>query len=107
MTLFQVEELTAYWAEHPPVHLLVAAYLGISKEQHQRKPPAWITQGSSADSDLTAVLAQLGVGFGPADIHTGLAPVVLDFTELQRRAESPSEQQNSLSAVRRTAWRIY
>jgi hypothetical protein len=29
MTLFDVEELTLYWADHPPTHLMVAAYLGI------------------------------------------------------------------------------
>ena len=28
MTLPQVDELFGYWAKHPPVHLLVAAYLG-------------------------------------------------------------------------------
>jgi hypothetical protein len=37
MTLPQVEELLAYWHEHPPVHFLVAAYLGY-------EPPKTIEQ---------------------------------------------------------------
>jgi hypothetical protein len=28
MTLPQVEELCAYWRLHPPVHVLVAAFIG-------------------------------------------------------------------------------
>ena len=27
MTLLEVEELTHYWSEHPPVHLLLAAFM--------------------------------------------------------------------------------
>jgi hypothetical protein len=33
MTLLDFEELTSYWAEHPPVHILVAAYLGIGSKK--------------------------------------------------------------------------
>jgi len=40
MTLFQVEELTSYWARHPPLHLLVAAYLGFGKDRRPQMPPA-------------------------------------------------------------------
>ncbi len=29
LTLPQVDELTAYWAENPPVHILVKAYMGV------------------------------------------------------------------------------
>lgn len=29
LTLPEVEELLTYWADHPPTHILVAAYLGI------------------------------------------------------------------------------
>ena len=32
MTLFDFEELTKYWAEHPPLHIMVAAYLGAGKQ---------------------------------------------------------------------------
>ena len=31
LTLWQVHELFAYWNEHPPVHVLLAAYLGSRK----------------------------------------------------------------------------
>jgi hypothetical protein len=41
------EMLTAYWADHPPVHLMVAGYLGV-------KP-----RGRKNDDDA-AVLAMLG-----------------------------------------------
>jgi hypothetical protein len=33
MTLLEVEELTRYWIDHPPPHLLIAAYLGIGRER--------------------------------------------------------------------------
>ena len=29
LTLWQVHELFEYWNEHPPVHVLVGAYLGV------------------------------------------------------------------------------
>jgi hypothetical protein len=90
MTLLEVEELTAYWAEHPPLHLLVAAYLGVANEKRPRKPPAPSGEtpfqlGNKAVTDIASLLAELGPGFGAGDIHAGLAPAVLDFTELKRR----------------------
>lgn len=33
MTLPQVNELLAYWRTHPPVHLLLAAALGINDKR--------------------------------------------------------------------------
>ena len=32
MTLTQVEELAGYWHKHPPVHLLVAGFVGYRAE---------------------------------------------------------------------------
>jgi hypothetical protein len=32
MTLLDVAELGEYWAEHPPVHLLVAAFIGFKAD---------------------------------------------------------------------------
>jgi hypothetical protein len=84
MTLFDFEELTAYWVEHPPVHILVGAYLGVGK--HQRKRAAATV--SNPGSDIQALLAELGPGFGAGDVHVGLPGVVLDFAELRRRARS-------------------
>ncbi len=90
MTLLDVEELTAYWAEHPPLHMLVAAYLGLGKEKRPREPSApsgeaSIGFGQKTGSDITSLLAELGPGFGSGDVHAGLAPAVLDFTELRRQ----------------------
>jgi hypothetical protein len=86
MTLFDFEELTAYWAEHPPLHILISAYLGVGKDRHRpvQMPPG--NREHKTGSELEAVLAELGPGFGPGDVHAGLTPVVLDFTELRRRA---------------------
>jgi hypothetical protein len=86
MTLFDFEELTAYWVEHPPVHILVGAYLSVGKHQRKRAP----STGSNPGSDIQALLAELGPGFGAADVHAGLPGVVLDFAELRRRARSGS-----------------
>jgi hypothetical protein len=84
MTLFDLEELTAYWADHPPIHILVGAYLGVGKHRRQGKPSVPGSPRPAADSDLAALLAELGPGFGASDVHAGLAPVVLDFSELRR-----------------------
>lgn len=87
MTLFDFEELTAYWVEHPPVHILVGTYLGVGK--HQRKP---VPSGASNPRremgvDIQALLAELGPGFGAGDVHAGLPGVVLDLDELRRRVK--------------------
>lgn len=33
MTLHRLKEMTAYWQNNPPVHLMIASYFGISKEK--------------------------------------------------------------------------
>jgi len=86
MTLFDFEELTAYWVEHPPVHILVGAYLGAGKHQRRRTPSGGSGSGRAANSDLGGILAELGPGFGTGDVHAGLPGVVLDFAELRSRA---------------------
>jgi hypothetical protein len=83
MTLLEVDELASYWAEHPPVHLLLAAYLGVGKDKHT---PAKSATRPPTDAELSSVLAGLGRGFAVGNVHAGLAPVVLDFAELRRRA---------------------
>jgi hypothetical protein len=87
MTLFDLEELMAYWVEHPPVHILVGAYLGVGKHQRRRIPSAGSGPGAAASSDLQGILAELGPGFGTGDVHAGLPGVVLDFAELKSRAK--------------------
>jgi hypothetical protein len=91
MTLFQIEELTSYWTQHPPVHLLVAAYLGLGKNSSARLPPASMGRGKQPSSDSGSLLAQLGPGFGAGDVNGGLSPVIVDFAELRLRAEIPDE----------------
>jgi hypothetical protein len=91
MTLFQIEELTSYWAQHPPVHLLVAAYLGVGKNKDARLPPTSMDRRQQPSSDSSSLLAQLGPGFGAGDVNAGLSPVVLDFAQLRLRAEIPDQ----------------
>jgi hypothetical protein len=51
LTLWQVHELFEYWNEHPPVHVLVGAYLGArkpssgSKEELMRDVAAFQNKG--------------------------------------------------------------
>ncbi len=90
MTLLDVEELTVYWSEHPPLHVLVAAYLGLGMGKWPRKPSASSDAATSKfphkpGSDIASLLAELGPGFGSGDVHAGLGPAVLDFCELSRR----------------------
>jgi hypothetical protein len=91
MTLLDFEELTAYWAEHPPVHVLLAAYLGFDKKRRQQMPSRSLVDASSgagttAASDLDSMLSELGPGFASGDVHAGLALVELDFTRLREKA---------------------
>ncbi len=86
MTLLQVEELASYWAEHPPLHLLFGAYLGVGKDTQKRLPQTPARRTGRAAAEPGSVLAGLGPGFGAGDVHAGLMPVVLDFAELRRRA---------------------
>jgi len=99
MTLFDFEELTAYWAEHPPLHILVAAYLGIGKNKRQRTSSSALPRsGRPAGSDLQSMLTELGPGFGVGDVHAGLAPVVLDFAESRRWTGSMVEAGAAVAA---------
>jgi hypothetical protein len=92
MTLLDVEELTRYWIDHPPLHLMVAAYLGIGKEDAGRvrsKAHSRVRSGVGAHTDADALLAEFGPSFTSRDVHAGLPPVLLDFAELKRRINPP------------------
>lgn len=82
MTLLEVEELTKYWTDHPPLHIAVAAYLGIRHPhtQGRRAPGAAPTGPRSA-----SLLAELGPGFSAGDVHAGLPAVALDAAALRAR----------------------
>ena len=85
MTLFDFEELTKYWAEHPPLHLLVGAYLGVGKQRRRPSGPGLDGSGNTAGQNTESVLSELGAGFIVRDVHAGLTPVVLDIDELRRQ----------------------
>jgi len=90
MTLLEVEELTRYWIDHPPLHLVVAARLGAGNAA--RRPTAAETIANvrpdqQRRGDIGALLAALGPSFAQGDVHAGLAPAMLDFAELKRRAK--------------------
>jgi hypothetical protein len=77
MTLFEVEELAGYWADHPPVHLMVAAYLGVK--------PAIKKVPTSAPVDHAAVLAALApLGIASGEVFPGTP--VFDLETLRRNA---------------------
>jgi hypothetical protein len=88
MTLFQVEELTSYWVRHPPLHLLIAAQLGIGRNKDSPITPNSTERGQPPGSEVGSMLARMGPGFNAGDVHAGLASVILDFAELARRAAS-------------------
>ena len=87
MTLFEVEELTRYWLDYPPLHVILAAHFGL--RQFRRGRPKTIG-AAIADrlraADVGQLAAELGAGFASGDVHAGLDPVVLDFAELRRTA---------------------
>lgn len=80
MTLFEVEELCRYWAEHPPPHIAAAACLGFGNPARERP------HRSEAAASVAALAAGLGPGFGAADVHRGLGRAVLDFAALKSRS---------------------
>jgi hypothetical protein len=88
MTLFDVEELTRYWSDYPPVHVMLAANFGFGRFRQGRgrsgSKPTGGRQRRADDGEWLA--AELGPGFASGDVHAGLDPVVLDFSELRRRA---------------------
>jgi hypothetical protein len=90
MTLFDVEELTSYWTAHPPVHLSVAAYLGIGAKAAS-SPTAVSSPQATAPSqvksnDLPTVQMLGAPGFAMGDVYAGLAEEqILDWNELKRR----------------------
>jgi hypothetical protein len=51
LDLPSLNALTRYWTRHPPVHLMVAAYLGIKAEPEKAEPVQ--------QADLSAFLATI------------------------------------------------
>lgn len=99
MTLIDYEELCAYWANYPPVHLSVAAYLGIGRRPSSR--PHGATRGqpraaaapstnSGPPSTNSGLRELLGAsGFARGNLHDGCAEaVIFDFDAMVARAKA-------------------
>jgi hypothetical protein len=96
MTLLDFGELCSYWEKNPPVHIMVAAYLGIGKDdkpsgpqlptvQHPAQPP----DKPVAPDEAMAIfmgLGHAGSGMIGADIHQGFAvkEMPVTFDDLKR-----------------------
>jgi hypothetical protein len=95
MTLFEFEELTRYWIDHPPPHLMIAAYLGIGKQRVRRAgaPQGPAGEASPMGADIGHLLTELGPSFAQGEVHAGMGPVVLDFSELRRRTNATRSRQ--------------
>lgn len=93
MTLFEVEELVRYWSDYPPLHITLAAHLGLGRPRLLRagaaRNPAVDRSPHAANNEELA--ARLGAGFAHGDVHAGLDPVVLDFGELRHKAAASRE----------------
>jgi hypothetical protein len=74
-----------YWEQHPPLHLLVAAYLGVKPSGKKAKMP----DNREAIADLAKHGSFLpGAGWGTGDPHEGLRAPILNFEELKRHYNS-------------------
>jgi hypothetical protein len=83
MTLLDVAELGEYWAEHPPVHLLVAAFVGYKGDAPDK--PNWrdeMTRAQTPSTETARLAQQLGMPAGTLD---GLPPAIFDVDELMRQ----------------------
>ena len=88
MTLFDIEELTRYWIDHPPTHLIIAACFGTKKARRNFHIATSREQGQTE-----RLLTELGPGFTRRNVHAGLRPVVLDFSRLRRMGQSLPDRQ--------------
>jgi hypothetical protein len=101
MTLLDVEELVSYWIDHPPVHLLLGAYLGLGKNRARvRRAPPEARAPSAAPRDVGQLVAELGPAFQKRDVNAGLGPAVLDINELRQKALAEAGCANPVKARR-------
>jgi hypothetical protein len=78
MTLFQVDELAGYWRKHPPVHLLVAGFVGYRAED--------VVASTAADEATSLPLELFGIpGVAPGVLPPNMPQPKLDFEELMRQ----------------------
>ncbi len=84
MTLFDYEELCRYWAKNPPVHLMVAAYLGVGKTSSE----------AQSAKDQQKAISEILAGGGTAVVNKrvferGMPKMTFDATELFARRPPP------------------
>jgi hypothetical protein len=84
MTLPEVGELCGYWADHPPVHLMLAGALSIEP----RGRPADRDRPGAPSREIEAFLAELGPGLAIGEIDAGMPSVLLDFEQLKIASEA-------------------
>ncbi len=101
MTLLDFEELCDYWRDSPPVHWMVAAYLGIGEKKETPRGHPTIAPNAprpgSAEAlnrhvtseeamQIFGVLGHAGSGMIAANIHEGFAvqEMPLSFEDLRR-----------------------
>jgi hypothetical protein len=68
MTLWDVMELSEYWAENPPVHLLVAAFVGYKSEAPPRFRPEDFAETNDNWRQQLAAIPGGEVGSLPANL---------------------------------------
>jgi len=86
MTLFDVEELCLYWSRHPPIHVMLAAFLGVKSEEPAvmpQMPAAESTQPQQSMPYSIALAGIPGVTAGTAE-SDGFTPI-FDVAELMRQ----------------------
>jgi hypothetical protein len=72
MTLLDVKEIAEYWTEHPPTHLLMAAYIGFNPEPTIEGEGDWYSSLPPAP------------GIAPGKLPANLPEPILDFDALMR-----------------------
>jgi hypothetical protein len=85
MTLFDAEELISYWTDHPPVHLLLAAFMGVSSDTQQRMAG----RGNVHQPSLSQIMSLPGVGRTVRPFSAQFAPgAVAEMMEMLKRFDA-------------------
>jgi hypothetical protein len=79
MTLWDVQELCDYWAENPPVHLLVAGFVGYKGSEHSSSVPSQSRQPQLTAAEMARMARDMGMTPGTLD---GYPAVIFDAEEL-------------------------
>ena len=93
MTLDDARLIWDYWQDHPPVHMMVAGYLGIKP----RRPVA-AAAGHSVDhiAEARTMASQLMAVPGmaqAADVHSDLGAPIFDFEKIRAMRPEPRKAQ--------------